>query len=203
MKMYSIHDPEFRTFGRVIDNPFYDHFAKAAEEIAIPETGCSYMASVPAFESEEALSYYRGYFGDMDVQLGYCWGRNDMLNALEWHKSSEVHCALADMVLLLGDFHLMENDTFDSSNVMAFTVKAGEAVEIFETTLHFCPAMPEGGVFKNVVILPRGTNTPLEHPTADRRLIARNKWLIIHPEFKKQVDLGRVIGITGENIHVK
>ena len=41
MKMYSIHDPEFRTFGRVIENPFYAHFAKEAEAIAVPEAGCS------------------------------------------------------------------------------------------------------------------------------------------------------------------
>jgi hypothetical protein len=55
-------------------------------------------------------------------------------------------------------------------------------------------------VFKNVVILPRGTNTPLEMPSDDKMLISKNKWLIVHPDFTKQVELGRVVGLVGENI---
>ena len=200
MKIYSIHDKEFKIFGKVAGCPFIDFFTEAATDITVPETGCSYMASVPQFESEEALSYYRNAFGDMDVQIGYCWGRNDTLNALEWHKSSEIHCALEDMVLLLGDMREMKDNTFDTSKIKAFFVKKGESVEIFETTLHFCPAISGGKVFKNVVILPRGTNTPLLNSTEDKTLVARNKWLICHPECKKQVELGRVIGLKGENI---
>ena len=203
MKIYSIHDKEFENYGEVVACPFFDVFEKGAKEIAVPETGCSYMASVPAFETAEAKAYYNDYFGDMDAQIGYCWGRNDMLNALEWHKSSEVHCALEDMILLLGDKREMQNGVFDTKNIKAFLVKKGESVEIYQTTLHFCPSMPENKVFKNVVILPRGTNTPLNTPSADKKLIARNKWLVCHPECKKHVDLGRVVGLVGENIVVK
>ena len=203
MKVYSIHDQEFNCYGKVIECPFFSLFEKGANEIAVPETGCSYMASVPAFETLEARAYYNAYFGDMDAQIGYCWGRNDMLNALEWHKSSEVHCALEDMILLLGDQREMENGVFDSKNIKAFLVKKGESVEIYQTTLHFCPSMPEGKVFKNVVILPRGTNTPLTASVADKKLVARNKWLVCHPDSKKHVDMGRVVGIIGENIRVK
>lgn len=203
MKMYSVHDKRFETFGRIVENPFFNTFENGAKEINVPESGCSYLASVPAFETEESLSYYRAYFGNMDVQIGYCWGRNDTLNALEWHKSSEVHCALEDMILLLGDMRDMENGVFDTKNIKAFLVKKGESVEIYQTTLHFCPVLPCGGVFKNVVILPRGTNTPLTIASEDKKLVARNKWLICHPESKKHVDMNRVIGITGENIKVK
>ena len=117
---------------------------------------------------------------------------NDTLNALEWHKSSEVHCALEDMVLLLGDMRDMKDGVFDTKNIKAFSVKKGESVEIYQTTLHFCPVLPCGGVFKNVVILPRGTNTPLTKQSGDKKLVARNKWLICHPECKKQTELGRV-----------
>lgn len=203
MKIYSVHDKEFETFGEVVACPFFDAFEKAASEIAVPEAGCSYRASVPAFETTEAAAYYRKYFGDMDVQIGYCWGKNDTLNALEWHKSSEVHCALEDMILLLGDKRQTKNVCFDTANLKAFLVKKGESVEIYQTTLHFCPCMPDGKVFKNVVVLPRGTNTPLTVACDDKKLVARNKWLICHAESKKHVDMGRVIGITGENIVVK
>lgn len=203
MKIYSIHDQEFNSYGKVIECPFFDLFEKGANEIPVPETGCSYMASVPAFETPEATAYYNGYFGDMDAQIGYCWGRNDMLNALEWHKSSEVHCALEDMILLLGDQRETENGMFDTKRVKAFLVKKGESVEIYQTTLHFCPSMPDNKVFKNVVILPRGTNTPLTAPSDDKMLVARNKWLVCHGESKKHVDMGRVVGLVGENIRVK
>ena len=200
MKIYSVRDEEFSCFGKVIDNPFYEELKAAAEEIEVPSEGCSYLASVPAFETEERMKHYREYFGDMDVQLGYCWGRNDKLNALEWHKSIEIHCAIEDMVLLLGDIRLMKENKFDSANVKAFEVKAGESVEIYPTTLHFTPAAADGKVFKNVVILPKGTNTPLAISPADKKLVAKNKWLICHPDCKKQVDMGRVVGITGKNI---
>lgn len=203
MKIYSIHDKDFDQYGQVVACPYFELFEKEADKIDIPETGCSYMASVPTFETAEAAAYYREYFGDMDAQIGYCWGQNDTLNALEWHKSSEVHCALEDMILLLGDIREMQNGVFDTKNIKGFYVKKGESVEIYQTTLHFCPTMPNGKVFKNVVILPRGTNTPLTMETSDKKLVARNKWLICHGESKKHVDMGRVVGVIGENIVVK
>ena len=203
MKIYSIRDKQFNNYGKVVECPFFEIFEKEAKGIEIPENGCSYMASVPAFETKETQAYYHAHFGDMDVQIGYCWGRNDTLNALEWHKSSEVHCALEDMILLLGDMREMQDGIFDTKYIKAFLVKKGESVELYQTTLHFCPSMPSGKVFKNVVILPRGTNTPLTVPVDDKKLVARNKWLICHSESKKHMDMGRVVGITGENIVVK
>lgn len=203
MKIYSIHDLAFNNYGKVVDCPFFDLFERAAKEIPVPKTGCLYMASVPVFETPEVTAYYNVHFGDMDAQIGYCWGRNDMLNALEWHKSSEVQCALEDMILLLGEQREMVNGVYDTKNVKAFLVKKGEAIEIYQTTLHYCPAMPDNKVFKNVVVLPRGTNTPLTTAVEDKKLIARNKWLVCHPESKQQVDSGNVIGLIGENIRVK
>lgn len=203
MIIYSIHQQEFTRYGRVIENPFNDVFESAQKELAIPETGAMYKANVGAFETKETMSYYRGYFGDMDVQIGYCWGRNDTMNALEWHKSSEINIALEDMILLLGDIRDIENGLYNSENLKVFFVKKGEAIELYSTTLHFCPCSMEGKVFKCIVILPLGTNTPLDKVGQDKKLIAKNKWLICHSEAKKHVDMGRVIGITGENIVVK
>ena len=203
MKIYTICDKEFENFGKVIDCPFFELFKNGANEIAVPETGCAYLASVPNFETKESIDFYNKFFGDMEVQIGYCWGRNDLLNALEWHKSSEVHCALEDMIMLFGDQRLMKNGKFETKNIKAFLVKKGQSIEIYQTTLHFCPSMPNGKVFKNVVILPRGTNTPLTVETEDKTLVAKNKWLICHKDCKKQVDLGRVIGLIGENLLVK
>ena len=107
------------------------------------------------------------------------------------------------MILLLGDRREMTDGIFDTKNIKAFLVKKGESVEIYQTTLHFCPTLPSNGVFRNVVILPRGTNTPLMAKSEDKKLVARNKWLICHKESKKHVETGKVIGIIGENIVVK
>ena len=203
MKIYSIHDKEFNKLGKVIDNPFYNFFEKEQKNVKLPESGASYMASVNCFETEETLKYYRSYFGDMDVQIGYCWGENHLLNALEWHKSSEINIALEDMFLILGDMEDMIGEEINSKDLKTFLVKKGEAIELYQTTLHFCPCSNENLKFKCVVILPRGTNTPLENKNMDKKLISKNKWLICHPGCKKHVDLGRVVGIIGDNIEIK
>lgn len=203
MIIYSIHDKEFKDFGEVIDCPFFDLFEREAKKIPNPESGCSYLASVSYFETQNAIAYYCEKFGDMDVQIGYCWGRNDSLNALEWHKSSEIQCALEDMILLLGKKSDINDDgIFNTSDVKAFLVKKGESVEIYQTALHYCPCMKDGKSFKCVVILPKGTNTPLTNKTEDRKLIAKNKWLICHAECTEQVKAGSIIGLKGDNIVV-
>ncbi len=200
MKIYSVNDKEFLNYGKVIENPFVKEFDSASKKVAVPETGSAYVAGLDLFETDSALKYFNAYFGDMPVQIGYCYGRNNTLNALEWHKSPEINCALEDMVLLLGDMRDMDGDTFDSKNLKAFLVKAGQTVEFYQTTLHFCPIGQNNSVFRCVVILPKGTNTPLENKSEDKKLIAKNKWLICHPDCKRHVDLGRVAGIKGENI---
>lgn len=203
MKIYSIHDKEFSQYGKVLDGAFYEALKKASEEIAMPESGSAYRASEPTFESADVVAHYRNCFGGMDVQIGYCWGMNNVLNALEWHKNSEIAVALSDLIMLFGDLREMQDGKYDTSNVKAFLFKEGESAEIYATTMHFCPLGVGGKAFKNVVVLPRGTNTPLETPSTDKKLISKNKWLIIHPDFKKQVELGRVVGLVGENIVIE
>ena len=105
--------------------------------------------------------------------------------------------------MLLGDLTEMEDGKFESKNLKAFLFKEGDSAELYATTLHFCPGMPDGKVFKNVVVLPKGTNLPLENESTDKFLHAKNKWIIVHPEFKRLVDMGRVVGIVGENIKIK
>lgn len=202
MKIYSIRDKEFAKYGKVIDAPYFDKLKKASEDIPVPETGSMYKASEPLFDTDEINAYYKEAFGMLDVQVGYCWGRNDILNALEWHKNSEIAVALTDLIMLLGDMREMEDGKFDTKNIKAFMFKEGDSAELYATTLHFCPGMPDGKVFKNVVVLPKGTNLPLEKPSNDKFLHAVNKWIIVHSDFKRLVDMGRVVGVIGENIKI-
>ncbi len=202
MKIYSVHHKKFEKYGKVVSCPFAAQFDEAAAGLEELEAGTRYLSSVESMESEEALRYYRAQFGDMDVQIGCCWGRNDTLNGLEWHKSPEINYAVEDMILLLGDQRKMVDATFDTKHIEAFLVKKGEAVEIYQTTLHLAPCAKDNAVFHGVVILPKGTNTPLENPVEDKKLVLKNKWLIIHPDFKRGVEVGRTIGLVGKNICV-
>ena len=72
------------------------------EHTPLPE-GVEY---VPGLDILEALpvkgELVSKSFGEMEIQIGYCNGHNSMLNALEYHKSSEVNVAATDAVLLLG-----------------------------------------------------------------------------------------------------
>lgn len=200
MKILSIHDKEFKKYGQIVNCPYVKDLAKFAEKIELPEIGCKYIASVPEFETPEIKKFFYDYFGELDVQLGICYGYNKKLNALEWHKSSEVHVAVTDFILMLGDRRDTDEDgLFDTKNMQFFRISAGEAVELYNTTLHFCPGEADNKPFKNVVVLPKGTNTPLDYPITDKRLTHKNKWLICHPESKTHVEAGRVIGLKGEN----
>ena len=200
MTVCSIEDERFLRYGKRISSPYTEVLKKASESLDFPPQGTKYIPSVQAFEQDGLLAYYGALFGGLDVQIGCCFGRNGVMNALEWHKSSEIVVALTDMILLLGDLRDYKDGAYDSGLLEAFLLPAGESVELYATSLHFCPIGVEGAPFKNVVILPRGTNTPLPAPAEDKLLVSKNKWLIIHPAFEAQVKLGRVIGIRGENL---
>ena len=79
-------------------------------------------------------------------------------------------------------------------------------IEVYATTLHYapCSADIEKG-FRVAVVLPYGTNT--EKPEIeikneeDKWLMARNKWLIAHPD-TAEAKAGAYVGLTGKNIDI-
>ena len=87
-----------------------------------------------------------------------------MLNALEYHRSSEANVAATDVILLLGQQSDITDDfKYDTAQLEAFFVPAGTAVELYATTLHYTPIGTKENdyAFKTGVILPFGTNFPL------------------------------------------
>ena len=140
----------------------------------------------------------------MPVQIGYCNGHNHKLNALEYHRSSEINVAATDAILLVGHQQdITPEFTYDTSLVEAFLLPKGTAVEVYATTLHYAPCSVGEQGFQVGIILPRGTNYPLEmthEGWEDSLLAATNKWLIGHPE--GGLPEGSHIGLIGENITV-
>ena len=140
----------------------------------------------------------------MPVQIGYCNGNNELLNAVEYHRDSEINIAVTDAIMLWGSQQdITEDFTYDTSKIEAFLIPAGTAVECYATTLHYAPCNADGNRFKVVVVLPKGTNTDIEKGTQytpeDKLLFARNKWLIGH---KDAAIAGAFNGLVGENLHV-
>ncbi len=200
MKLYSIYDKEFLAYGKPLELDTAE-IVKAGEDAGLPEKGSAYSASFEAFEGLSIKKTVTDYcFGQLPVQMGYCRGYNNKLNALEWHKCSEVNIAVTDIILLLGDIRDIEADgRYDSAKVKAFKVKKGEAVEVYATTLHYCPIQCADSGFGCVVILPIGTNTPLDEKTNDRLLRAKNKWLMAHEDNEALISNGALGVIYGEN----
>lgn len=208
MELIHVTDPRFRRYGHVIKD--YDTTALHAAMLTmpVPESGIEYIASVGTLEALPIAAKLRQEaFGGLDTQVGYVCGHGNTLNALEYHRSSEFNYAVTDLVLLLG----MQQDidtcgyTYDTSKVEAFLVPAGTMLEVYATTLHYAPCSYNGQAFQFVVVLPRGTNTPLNRQntgTGEDKLITDcNKWLIAHPE--SGLDPAKVhMGLIGENLTV-
>lgn len=203
IKLYSVNSEEFKTFGRVITGLDTSEIIKVAEKISRPAEGSAYTPSEESFEKlPTAKEIENKFFGTLPSQIGYCHGHNSLLNAAEWHMSSEINIAVTSLVLILGHIWDIENGKTDSSKFTVFYLPAGSVAEVYSTTLHFCPCEVEKDGFGCVVGLPLGTNTPLETETSDPLLFRKNKWLIAHNDNKALISRGVLPGISGENFKI-
>ncbi len=210
MKIQSVTDPSFRPYGRVLTGIDVSDILEEMKHTPLPQDAVIYEPTDTALEALPAAELFRSkIYGELPIQIGFCNGFNLALNALEYHRSSEINIAATDLVLLLGRQQDITDDfRYDTSLVEAFLVPAGTAIEVYATTLHYAPCSADGVTpFRCTVILPRETNFPLEDAhngqdapiTEDRLLAARNKWLIAHKDAAIE---GAFCGLQGENITV-
>ena len=202
LHIYTIHDPEFIPYGTPILDVDTSEIVEAGTKILLGGGG-GYKASVAEFEALNIHNVIRDrFFGQMPTQTGFVWGKNNKMNALEWHKNSEVNIAIDDIVLLLGKLDEIEDGMYHSDKVKAFYLKAGEMAEVYATSLHFTPCTVKKSGMGAVVGLPLGTNTQLERPSSDRFLTNKNKWLICHHENDAMKAKGIEGNIFGRNIEI-
>ena len=210
VKIYSVFDDEFRTYGRVVKGydftPLCDYMKSSTD---IPENGNVYFPSIEAMEALPIFGEVQSaLYGGMPIQIGYCNGRNTTYNGFEYHKGSEINVAVTDFMLVLGHTWQIENNEFFVGNEKVFFVPEGMAIEMYQTTLHLSPCRVCDEGFKDVVILPRGTNTPLdEKPQSNDAesvlLLQKNKWVLAHKDREPLVKQGAHIGLVGENKELK
>ena len=204
MEIKKVTDPAFKPYGKVITGYDCGELLKAMEQTPLPEE-VIYVASVPELEQLEVCQKMeKNLYGQLPIQVGYCNGHNRKLNALEYHRNSEINVAVTDLVLLIGHQQDVEPDfTYDTSKIEAFLVPAGTGIEVYATTLHYAPCHVNESGFQCVVVLPRGTNTEIDFPMPkdgeDGLMTAKNKWLIAHEDAKIE---GAFNGLKGENITI-
>ena len=204
MKIQKVTDPAFRKYGQVLEGYDFTGLIKEMKHTPVPED----VIYVPSVEELDALDIMKDLqnkgYGGLPVQIGYCNGHNKKLNAVEYHRNSEINVAVTDLVLLIGHQQDIEPDhTYDTSKIEAFLVPAGTGIEVYATTLHYAPCHVNEGGFQCVVVLPKGTNTDLTFQTEktgeDSLMTAKNKWLIAHEDAKIA---GAFNGLKGENITI-
>lgn len=74
---------------------------------------------------------------------------------------------------------------------------------MFSTTLHYCPCQVSDDGFMCIVALPEGTNTAIETEIKEKKITAKNKWLLCHYENKSAVARGVAPGIMGVNHQIE
>ena len=204
MKIQKVTAPAFRKYGQVLEGYDFTGLIKEMKHTPVPED----VIYVPSVEELEALDIMKDLqnkgYGGLPIQIGYCNGHNKKLNAVEYHRNSEINVAVTDLVLLIGHQQDIEPDhTYDTSKIEAFLVPAGTGIEVYATTLHYAPCHVNEGGFQCVVVLPKGTNTDLTFQTEkmgeDSLMTAKNKWLIAHEDAKIA---GAFNGLKGENITI-
>ncbi len=201
----NVNDVEFKQYGRVLNLDTKD-FVKTMLAKAAIKSGVVYEPSDSDLEKLPLFTQLKDeVYGGLPIEFGFCSGHNNKLNAVEYHRSSEIDIAATDLVLMLGRQQDIDysNNTYDTKNVELFFVPAGTAVELYATTLHYAPCRKDNEEFRCGVVLPKDTNLPLAVKPADnsgenRLLFARNKWLIGHAESGVDKD-GGFIGLVGVN----
>ncbi|MCI9345921.1 MAG: DUF4867 family protein [Lachnospiraceae bacterium] len=206
MEIKKVTDPSFRKYGRVVEGiDFTDLVEAIKKETPLPD-GVAYEPSIKALEETTAAkALQRRTYGELPIEVGYCNGHNYKLNAIEYHRSSEINVAATDAVLIVGmQQDITEDFKYETAKMEAFLVEAGTAVELYATTLHYAPCSADEGGFKVGIVLPAGTNYPLEESHdgwEDSLITAQNKWLIGHAE--GGLDAGAHIGLVGKNLDVR
>ena len=203
MEILNVTDAEFKTYGRVLEGYDMTELLKAMEHAPLPLDEVIYEPSIEELEALKIADEMKERaYGGLEIQIGYCNGNNKKLNAVEYHRSSELDIAVDDLILLLGCQQDIKDDyTYDTEKIKAFLIPAGTGVELYATTLHYAPCNDGENGFKCVVILPEGTNTDIDFPLTkegeDVLMTAKNKWLIAHKDAKIE---GAFCGLRGENI---
>jgi len=206
--MLSVFDNEFAKYGRVITGIDFTELFEECRKTPIPAEGtCNHNGSYDVFEALPVYEELKNkIFGGMPLWMDYCNGWCHMLNAFEYHKTSEVMIYLTDTIGIYGSYFDIKNNSYDTSKAELFFIPAGTGIETYASTLHYFPCNAHKDTpINSICVLPKGTNgpAPAVEITRDEDKLLRgfNKWLIAHPD-SPDAAAGAYVGMTGVNIDV-
>ena len=207
----SILDVSFKRYGRILNSKsFHAYFNYLKLHTDMPEQGNHYVAHDQDIMLDTTnMNAINDVFGGIPLQFGYVNGYNSKLNALEYHKSSEINVCLTPLILILARTEDFNNlCQIDTSSTEIYYVPQGTVIELFSQTLHFSPCKVSDEGFKCGVLLPMGTNQSFVKATTldiieNILLFKTNKWLVAHKEHHAFIKLGAYEGLTGINIDIK
>ena len=207
LRIDAVTDAAFAPYGRVLPLSDASALHRALNDTPVPETGNQYVASLNTLEAACETAGALMPFGGMPTQAGYCNGRGHRLNALEYHKCSEVNFSTTGLVLLLALPEDVRDGRLDAGAVRGFYLPPDVAIEVYPRVLHFAPCRVREDGFRCLVVLERGVNSAIDLPGADaegedRLLWMRGKWMLCHPD-SPQAEKGAFVGIDGENWDLK
>lgn len=203
LQIYSVRDTKFKKYGNLL-NINTEEIVDACLGLEFPKDKSEYIPSVDKLETLKLSNALRILtFGGCPAQIGITHGYNCFMNGLEYHKCSEINVAATPLCLILGLQYEMEGNEYDSSKVKVFYLEKGDAVELYSSTLHFCPCQVSDNGFSCVAALPKDTNTLLDEPSDDKLLFKKNKWVICHDKNQDLIDRGVYPGIHGVNYEIK
>ena len=204
MEIKKITDPAFSKYGRVLDIEVSDLLSRLAKT-EVPEDVFYTPSDADLEGCAEFTEIGNSVFGGMPIQIGYCNGHNKVLNAVEYHRDSEINIPTGTTIFMLGSQQDITADfSYDTAKMEIFEAPGGSVVEFYATTLHFAPCSNEESGFQVAVVLPKGTNTDTPELAGkfaeDKLMQARNKWLIAHADWASKGDA--FVGLQGENLTI-
>lgn len=192
----------FKPYGKVLCHyDFSEMIAYAAQHIQIPQEGNQYIPSLQTLEAFSGASFLQNeVYGQLPIQVGYCAGRNAHLTGLEYHQGSEVVIAVTDCIHLVGKLQGIRDNSYDAGQIRAFFQPRHSATELYSTTLHYAPCKTSEEGYLTLVVLPAGTNSPLDtsvHNKHNPLLTKKNKFLMVHPTQPRRLQTASFLGLRG------
>lgn len=198
-----INDKGFSRYGRILHTAgaanFVEYVTNTYEK---PKKGSAYIVDIDGMHGFPVIDEIkRVVYGEMEIECGICHGHNNTLMGLEYHQGSEVNIAVTDFILALAKKEDMKENTIASERLKLFYVPAGSVIELYESTLHYCPFSCNEDGFSCVVLLLDKTNTSIPYKSGEL-LVKRNKWFIAHENNVDKIAAGNVAGLLGEAITI-
>lgn len=206
IKIYSITDDQFQSYGRLLKvnaNEVVDYLAKEEAQFSqLPKA--QYLVDRDDLHQFSLFkNIQKEVFGELPIQIGVVQGRNQAATGTEFHQGSEVNIAVTDCLLVLGNREtLLTQGKIDISQMDIFYVPKGTTMEVYSTTLHYTPIEADEKGFSLVVVLIEGTNTDIKTEKGSM-LTKKNKWYICHPSQKQKIEQGALPLFTGNLLKIE